>query len=243
MKVLSYYPIHYGAEYLNASIRSIDPLVDKIIILYTPSPSYGHQTNIACPESEEELRAIAESSSSKIEWMNIGGSTNEGRHRGIAFAQSAGYDIMLPVDADEIWETASLERCIKETYDGSSWRRNVSGFVNFWKSFNWACYDGFQPARVFNLNRDNLIEETIQGTIYHFGYAQSDKIMNYKFEIHGHKSEIKPGWLENTYYGWEPGKTDLHPTCGVWTEAVHFDKNTLPDVLKEHPNFNKEIIS
>jgi len=216
MKVLAYYPIHYGAEYLNASIKSIDTLVDKIVILYTPSPSYGYQTDIPCPESEEELRAIAESSSSKIEWMNIGGSTNEGRHRGIAFNQAEGFDIMLPVDADEIWETSSLERCIKETYDGSSWRRNISGFVNFWKSFNWACYDSFQPARAFNLNRNNLIEESIQGTIYHFGYAQSEKIMNYKFEIHGHKSEIKPGWLQNTYYGWEPGKLDLHPTCGVW---------------------------
>ena len=53
--------------------------------------------------------------------------------------------------------------------------------------------------------------------------------------------QIKPGWLNNTYYAWQPGNKDIHPTCTVWGEAVAFDKNTLPDVLKAHPNFNKKI--
>jgi hypothetical protein len=86
------------------------------------------------------------------------------------------------------------------------------------------------------------MEVSINGTIYHFGYAQSKKIMDYKFDIHGHKNEIKKGWLENTYYGWEPGKINLHPTCDVWQEARPFDKNILPEILKLHPNFNKDII-
>jgi glycosyltransferase involved in cell wall biosynthesis len=242
MKVMAYYPVHYGAEYFNASIKSIDEQVDKILILYTPKPSYGHGTEKQCPETEDELKEIAFRSSDKIEWVTVDAG-NEGNHRSLAFTNASEYDIMLTLDTDEVWEPTSLERCIQEAYDGEAWRRNISGFIHFWKSFNWACQDGFEPARIFNLKRKNNLEVPINGTIYHFGYAQSKKIMDYKFDIHGHKNELKEGWLENTYYGWEPGKLDLHPTCGVWPEAKLFDKNTLPDILKSHPNFNKEIIS
>jgi glycosyltransferase involved in cell wall biosynthesis len=243
IKTLAYYPIHYGAEYLDASIKSINDQVDKIVILYTPKPSYGHGTQLVCPETESEIREIAQAASSKVHWVNSSGLGNEGQHRDLAWNFAQGYDVMLAVDADEVWEPSSLEKCIKETYDGTSWRRNVNGFVNFWKSFDWACYDGFQPARLFNLHRTNREEKTIDGTIYHFGYAQSKKIMDYKFEIHGHKDELKPNWLNNTYYTWQPGNKDLHPTCTVWGEATAFDKQTLPEVLKNHPNFNKQIIS
>jgi len=243
IKTIAYYPVHYGAEYIAASIKSIEPFVDKIIILYTKDPSYGFGTSMQCPESEEEIKNEAFSVSDKIEWVNLNGSRNESDHRGNIMRYTSGYDVLLAMDTDEVWNQESLERCINETYNGTSWRRNVLGFVNFWRSFDWACYDGFQPARLFKINAGNTIEEPINGTIYHFGYAQSDKIMNYKFEIHGHKNELKPGWLQNTYYTWEPGKKDLHPVCDVWGEAVPFDKNTLPGYLKEHLNFNKSIIS
>lgn len=241
MKVMAYYPVHYGSEYFNASIKSIDDQVDKILVLYSKNPSYGHGTEKECPDTREELREIAYGSSDKIEWMDIDAS-NEGNHRGIAFADASDYDIMLALDTDEVWNPASLDACIKETYDGEAWRRNITGFIHFWKSFNWACTDGFEPARIFNLRRNNLMEVSLNGTIYHFGYAQSKKVMDYKFDIHGHKNEIKEGWLENTYHKWEPGMKDLHPTCGVWSEALPFDKGSLPDILKSHPNYNKEII-
>lgn len=243
MKVTAYYPVHYGKEYFAASIKSIDDQVDRIIALYTPNPSYGHHTSIPCPESEEELRAVAEGASSKIKWVTLSSMGNEGQHRGKAFELAGDADVMLALDTDEVWDPTSLEKCIKETYDGQSWRRNVSGFVHFWKSFNWACYDGFVPARLFNLKRSNRIEETIEGRIYHFGYAQSDRVMNYKFEIHGHKDEIKPNWLQDTYFSWQPGNRNLHPTCDIWGEAQPFDKQALPNILKVHPNYSREIIN
>ena len=241
MKVMAYYPIHYGTEYLESSIKSIDDQVDKILILYSATPSYGHLTDIECPESENDIKDVAFSASSKIVWKKIE-AYNEGNHRNIGFQESNDYDIMLTLDSDEVWNPTSLDKCIKETYDGEAWRRNITGFVHFWKSFNWVCRDGFQPGRIFNLRRNNNIEVPIEGIIYHFGYAQSNKIIDYKFEIHGHKNEIKPGWLENTYYKWEPGMKDLHPTGGAWDQAIPFDKNSLPDILKSHPNYDKEII-
>jgi hypothetical protein len=96
----------------------------------------------------------------------------------------------------------------------------------------------------FKINANNMDEETITGKIYHFGYAQSDKIMNYKFEIHGHKNEIKSGWLQNTYFNWTPDTRLLHPTSNdIWIAAESFDKTNMPECLKNHPNYNKEIIS
>lgn len=241
MKVMAYYPIHYGIEYIEASIKSIENQVEKILILYSEKPSYGHGTNIDCPESENEIKDVVMSASPKVVWKKIE-AYNEGNHRGIAFQESSDYDIMLTLDSDEVWNTESLEKCIKESYDGEAWRRNVTGFIHFWKSFNWVCRDGFQPARIFNLKRNNNLEVPIDGTIYHFGYAQSKRIMDYKFEIHGHKNEIKEGWLENVYRKWNPEMKNLHPTGDAWGQAIPFDKNTLPGFLKEHPNFNKEII-
>ena len=244
IKTLAYYPIHYGAEYLEASIQSIFDNVDKIVILYTSKPSYGHSTNIACPETEEEIKQVAiKAAGEKLEWVNIH-AQGEGSHRGQIWEYTSGYDVLLAVDADEVWEPSELTKAIQETYEGSAWRRNVSGFINFWKSFDYACYDSFVPARLFKISATNKDEQTINGKIYHFGYAQSDKIMNYKFEIHGHKNEIKPGWLQNTYFGWNTETRLLHPTSnGIWGEAIPFDKNTMPDCLKKHPNFNREIIS
>jgi len=241
MKVMAYYPVHYGAEYFDVSIKSINDRVDKILVLYTPNPSYGHGTDKKCPETENELKEIAFSASNKIEWIKIE-ANNEGNHRSIAFNNAKDYDIMLTLDTDEVWNPESLDSSIKQAYDGEAWRRNISGFIHFWRSFNWVCRDGFQPARIFNLRRNNNQEVSLDGTIYHFGYAQSNKIMDYKFDIHGHKNEIKEGWLENTYYKWNSETKDLHPTCGVWGQATPFDKNVLPQFLKDHPNFNKEII-
>lgn len=243
IKTLAYYPIHYGAEYLEASIKSILDSVDRIIILYTSKPSYGHHTEIACPESEEKIKKIAlRAAGAKLQWVNIQ-AHGEGSHRDQIWEYTSGYDVLLAVDADEVWEPSDLKRAIQETYAGNTWRRNVSGFINFWKSFDYACYDGFVPGRLFKVNADNKDEQTINGKIYHFGYAQSDKIMNYKFEIHGHKNEIKPGWLQNIYYDWTLESRFLHPTSNdIWGEAIPFDKNTMPQCLKEHHNFNKKII-
>ena len=241
MKVAAYYPIHYGCEYLDASIRSIDSLVDQIFILYTDSPTYGYKTDMKCPESEDEIKSIAYGASQKITWIKID-ADNEGNHRGIIFNHVNDFDVLLSIDTDEIWDYEDLKRCIEETYQGETRERRVKGFIHFWKSFNHICQDNDQPLRFFNLRRNNGLSEAVHGKVYHFGYAQSDKIMDYKFEIHGHKHELKKDWLNEVYYPWKEGDKNLHPVSDMW-EAIPFDKETLPPVLKSHPNFNKNIIS
>jgi hypothetical protein len=242
IKTIAYYPLHYGAEYLEASIRSIYPCVDKILILYSSRPTFGYNTDLPCPETEEQLKAIA-LSFSKVEWINVDvQNQGEGTHRDIAFAYATGYDLLLAVDADEVWDTKSLSECLGKAYRGDAWRYNILGFKHFWKSFNHVCEDSFAPGRIFNLNRDNFHEESIWGTVYHFGYAQSKVTIDYKMSVHGHKAELRKDWPA-LYESWKPGDTFLHPASRqAWPEAMPFDKTALPGILKQHPNFNKDVI-
>jgi glycosyltransferase involved in cell wall biosynthesis len=239
MRVLAYYPLHYGLEYLEASIKSIHPFVDKIIILYAKEPSFGHHTDIPCPESEWILKSIAEVASHKVEWIDISG-TSEGEHRNIIFQHTKDYDLLLAVDADEVWNPSSLVDVLMKAYSGTAHRYNIAGFLNFWKSFNHVCTDGFTPARIYNLNNHDG-EGILEGLVYHFGYAQALHTIEYKIRVHGHR-DIREGWLE-MYKTWTPEVQYLHPASNdIWVTAEPFDKSKLPAILKEHPNFNKETI-
>lgn len=234
MKVCAYIPLLYGKEYLAASIQSYEGLVDKIYVLYTPKPSYGYNAHFACPESEQELKDIVFSTTNKAEWIHVN-ANNEGAHRGYIAQFERQYDLTVATDYDEVWKPEDLARALQEAYDQPFRRYGIDGFVHFWKSFNKVCYDGFRPVRIYKNNGHG--ETILRSTIYHFGYAISETMMRYKWSIHGHYSELKPNWIEGVYKS--DRLEDLHPVSnGLWN-AVDFDKNTLPDFLKAHPNFNK----
>lgn len=243
-RLISYCPILYGCEYLKEAILSVEPYVEKIIMLYTPNPSYGYGTTMICPDSEEDLRTIALNASPKVEWIKIEAYA-ENQHRGLIYkiAEAGNYDGVLAFDADEVMGnlTDILPLCAAST------KRHIgfSGYINFWRSFNYACYDGFTPIRYINLrNVDAEGCDVVPATVYHFSTAQRMEIMRYKLEIHGHKSEIRPNWLTEIYEAWTPENNiqDVHLVAhGIWN-AVPFDKETLPEILKQHPNYNLEVI-
>lgn len=233
MKVLGYVPLHYGKEFLKESILSYNDLVDKIVILYSKNPSYGHGTSLQCPESEEELKDLVFSTTNKAEWVNIS-ANNEGAHRTTIWNYADGYDLILATDADEVWKTDELERELKSALSRPFARYGINGFLNFWKTFNHVCLDGFVPIRIYKPG--GIGEGISYATIYHFGYAISEELMRYKWAIHGHKSELRKNWIDGVYLS--DKKEDLHPVAlGLWN-AVSFDKNTLPDSLKAHPKFS-----
>ena len=242
-RIIAYMPLHYGADYLKESLQSVINHVDKIVILYTEKPSHGHGTNAICPESELYLLDIAlEACGDKLIWHK-GSWPNEGAQRGHIYNSTAGYDIVLALDADEVFKTEELDAAIEKVYNGNARYYGIAGYVNLWRSFSFACYDGFTPIRFTNLHRESG-EGVIPLTIYHFSCAQSKMIMDYKYLIHGHADEIRPNWLQEKYYAWTPENnfTDLHPTSISLWNATPFDKETLPESLKKHPNFNKKII-
>jgi hypothetical protein len=246
MRVLGYLMLHYGMEYLEYVIRAIDPFCEEIMIFYTPVPTHNASIGIACPEKEEDLKKIAQSASDKIRWINISGKGihNEGKHRNLIFEYTSGYDLVLNADSDEIWDQSALDKCLKEAIDIDSRYIGIYGFVNFYRSFNYIVTDQFYPIRIHNLKSGNKETKTVNGRVYHFGYAQREEIVKYKIGIHGHRGSWKKNWLKDKFLDFDPlTTTHMHPDSEqVWINAEKFDKTTLPEMLKSHPYYNLEKI-
>lgn len=243
IKTLAYIPLHYGSPYLDAVIRSIDPHVDKILILYTEKPSYGQDKGLKNPDSRQLLYDIAHNASDKIEWVDIHGIIQENHHRRTAFKYADGYDLIMAVDSDEIFDdveemkqAAMATNCRVVNVGGDRW-------WHFWRSFNECNRDGFYPTRfhVVNGKEDSTIIHV--GKIYHMGYALPEEFTRYKISVHGHK-DILGSWLHNKWVNYRRGHTKLlHPDSQtVWIETEYFDKTTLPQVLKDHPFYNLDKI-
>lgn len=239
--------LHYGAEYFGAALKGVDGIVDKIIILYSARPSHGSATRMICPDSRFELLQIAQDTikSSAWDWVDVT-AHQEHQHREMAFDYAKGFDVLVNFDSDEVWHREGLREAIEQAskLDSRYIQLRHDSWVNFWRSFDYVVRDGFNPVRLHNLKSTNKKQEIVTGRIYHFGCAQRKEIMEYKYEIHGHRSEIRPNYLKDFYFAWTPDNQfgDVHPVAhGLWTPEP-FDKTTLPDYLKAHPNYDKSLI-
>lgn len=251
MKRIAYYALHYGAEYLAWSVRSIQHAVDEIHVLYSASPSFGHGTTARCPETEEQLHAEALrflEQPSKLHWHR-GVWHQEGEHRSALATIQA--DLVLHVDADEVWIPAVLEEAFQKADQDPHWSWRVP-FVHFWRSFYWVCTDGAHPERVLDrrVPREGGARffPGLSAPVLHFGYAQSEAITEYKWLIHGHRPELRTDcdWLEEKFKRWQPGVRDVHPTClqDFWVpQATPADLlGHVCVLLHDHPYFDKDII-
>lgn len=257
-KILGYIPLFYGKEYLHACITSMLPWVDKLIIVYVDKGSQGHATNVPCPETKEELQAIVTNiGSDKIEWHNCINEkhptepyfANESEHRNYIHKFSKGYDMIFTLDADEVVEAEDMPAAIEHVMRSTKRHISINGFINFWRSFDYACLDGFRPFRFINLhNASGATDESdlCKLRIYHFSTCQDIRTIRFKWNVSGHASELRPGWIDQVYLGWREDMIDeprqnLHPVAHDIWNAIRFDKTKLPEVLREHPNYNKGV--
>jgi hypothetical protein len=248
-KVLAYVPLHYGKDYLQYAIASVYHVVDEILILYTPQPSHGHGTSMACPDEEEELEGEAyyNDFDAKIVWQT-GTYSREGIHRDTAFdyAKANGFDVVVALDADEVWSTQYLQELIQEVYERRSekcliWMRHL------WRSFNYICDDPMRQERICYVGPDKtglIYADKPTNQVWHFGYAREFNQIEYKISIHGHSAEWilpKERWFNEKYKPFPPVQ-DVHPTCKDTWNPKPFDKNELPEVMRSHTWFNNERI-
>jgi hypothetical protein len=253
MKVHSLTILHYGADYLSYALRSVYHNVDQLHIFYTPTPSHGHSTNTPPIETKEQLlqAAYAYNPDEKVRWYDMLGVTQEGPQRDLALrtVQAAGAELVVVVDYDEIWGNGVLEEVLYQIYNDGTARNNLVNMVHLWRSFNWCCRDEGWPVRIIDLrqNNDNVLYIPKEFDIYHFGYAVTNQIINYKWQIHGHKNEMRPGWLEDVWAIWPP-IDNCHPTNGrndegkaFWSPEP-FDKTQFPEFMREHPFWDLEMI-
>lgn len=246
IKVLGFMSIHYAGDYLREALLSVIDHVDKFVVAYSRQPSQGHGTDLKCPDSEEYIyQTCIEVLKDKLIWDASDRYGSESEHRNIKYKYSAGYDLVLTVDSDEVYKSDELPASFEYAYWGIEKYYGVDGFINFWRSFEYACYDGFRPIRLENLHRKNNTQNLgLKQTIYHFSTCQPEAIMRYKYLVFGHAHEVKKNWLDEVFYKWTPNNQiqDLHCVSYNLWNAVPFDKNTLPDSLKMHNNFNKLLV-
>ena len=251
MKVAAYYTIHYGVDYLAYSIKSIYDVVDEILILYSAQPSHGKGTNLICPDTEDELKrqASLNDKDQKITWIE-GVWGTEGEHRNVAFqmAKKKDCDILVMVDFDEIWDDFILGQLINESYIDPVYELRIK-MRHLWRSFCWACEDAMTQGRIFNLKKAYLWQTSIRYAkgfdndyVWHFGYARSVRNIKYKTSIHGHGDEWRDDWFKKTFKKWKPGMNDVHPTCLDTWHPKEYDKNKMPEFMREHPFFNLDTI-
>ncbi len=246
MKVLGFLAIHYGREYLKESLLSVVNYVDEMVVAYTKHPSHGQRVKEVCPDTEEEIFLICkEVLGDKLIWRRSESYVNESHHRDVRYAHAQGYDLILTIDADEVFKEDEIPWALQYAFENHQRYYGIKGYINFWRSFNHCCLDGFRPIRIENLNNQNQLQNLeCPLTIYHFSTAQSEPILRYKMKAFGHASEIRKNWIDEIYYAWAPENDiqDIHPVAfGLWN-SIKFDKTTLPIYLKEHVNYNKELI-
>lgn len=251
MRILGFVPIHYGVEYLEASLTALSHVCDQVLVSYTSQPSHGHQAKdmrgnvLPCPETRDEIFDISKTTlKNKLIWEEAKSFPYEAAHRNTVWPHTDNNTIVVACDADEVFDSLQLESNLRKVIDSNKVRRlGIDGYVNFWKSFNHICNDSFRPIRIYD-TRFSDGQSEVKTTIYHFGTCQSDRIMNYKYLCHGHKAEIRPNWLQEVYQKWTPDNQikNLHPVAHNLWNAETYDKSKLPDILKSHPNYNKSVV-
>lgn len=244
--VIAYTALRYGKDYLESAIRSIIDGVDSYYVLYATQPSHGHASNLPPPESEDELHEIAWSAAgTKLRWVR-GDWTHEGQQRDSITQHAPDADLIVSLDYDEIWQPDLFDYAIQTAWlsDVRYWR---VPFRHYFRSF-YKCilYDPAYPVRVIRPHA-SLITETLQtsAAINHFGYAITPKLMRSKWEIHGHKSELRRDVNFFTDIYEANRQYDTHPVGSeYWNpESVNpFLEGWLPEWMKEHPYANMEVI-
>jgi len=195
-----------------------------------------------CPDTREELKAIADKY--KCDWVE-GSWETEGEHCDAINQYTEGYDWLVRFDADEIYPEGSIKHYINQA-EKTNCKNFTLPFVHFWRSFSRVCRDGSYPQRLTNLKGGEGLKILDDGkrkyTILHFGYAQPTKYIIYKMQVHGHKREWRPDWFKKRWLN--NAQEDVHPVCYIppmWN-CEPFDKTKLPEVLKKHKFFRKDLI-
>lgn len=248
---LAYCMCHYGMPYLASAVESLYDQVDHFVIMYTDKPSQGWHTTSACPDTEEELLNSVNPWMDKITWVSgnwdTEGDHHDAIHRFVA-ELNVSYDWLVRFDTDEIFPPGTVESWVNQA-EKTTAQRFRAPFLHFWRSFNRVCRDGQAPERMlrahggegFHYLDDGYLEGKPEAyRVFHMGYAQPTKYIDYKMEVQAHHAEWRPEWYSTK---WNPNaQVDIHPVVFDFWNAEVFDKQKLPKVLKHHPYFNSSLI-
>ena len=243
MKVVAYTPLHYGLDYGASAIRSVIDCVDEYHVLYTPIGSHGSRTDVSCPESREALYEMAHDAATwKLRWHeNIW--AYEGAQRDSILTYAPDADVILALDADEIWADGLAEEAIRGALRLGVARLRLP-MIHFWRSFYRAIlHDPAYPERVIVPSGTGIETLGTDKRIAHMGYAQRSEIVSYKLLTHGHRAQFRRDvdWFRDVFMA--NRQTDTHPVGSeYWTPEAVNPLDYLPAWMQAHPYYGLEVI-
>lgn len=104
--------------------------------------------------------------------------------------------------------------------------------------------------RFIGENKTNSLGEVYhipsnKAIFYHFSYAKTFKDMKEKLSTFSHAHQILDGWYEKVWLKWPQNRQmpNIHPTNPEKFPMVEcVDPKDLPDVIKNHPYYDMDII-
>lgn len=244
MKTIAYCALLYGADYLSYAIRSVIDAVDEFWVLYTPVGSHGARTQTPCPDRMEDLREIAQTAAgNKLRWVESTLWAQEYQQRGAIHLLVPDADVVLVVDADEVFEDGFAQAAIDFAWQTQA-RTVRLPFWHLWRSFRRGfMHDPAFPERVIVPKAAGAsVTMPTDQHVWHFGYAQRDEIVAYKLLTHGHRAEFRHDvdWLRDIFM--TNRQTDCHPVGSEWWNCEDMDMSRLPRVLADHPFRELDVI-
>lgn len=242
-KVIAYTALHYGAAYLGYAIKSVIDAVDEYWVLYSAVGSHGHRSGIPCPETKDELYAIArDAAGTKLHWR-ASEWAYEGQQRDSIHQYVPDADVILTLDADEILEDGLAQEAIDFALRSEA-RRIRLPFIHLWRSFRRGfAHDPAYPERVISPQKSGAtVTLDTSKRVWHAGYAQRPEIVEYKLLTHGHRGEFRKDcdWYRDIFL---PNRqTDCHVVGSEWWNCEDIDQANLPSVLRSHPYAALDVI-
>lgn len=240
--------VYDDPTWIRVMVQSTAASVDQTFVLLNDRPwNSSGGDNL---ETREQIWLAGESTVEIVQgsWA----SETEQRNAGLEILRSRGYDYCMVVDADEIYDPAAIQRmkqAIIEHPQVDAWYVHM---YTYWKSarFRIEPPEQFTPVvflkvenGLFTENRHVRAEKAGRfqpalAVCHHLSYARSDSEVQKKLARFSHSHEIRPGWYEEVWKGWDmnPSMENLHP---VWAEAY---KRAVPQALENFPPLLRELI-
>jgi len=254
---VAHYVMYLDDFFLEDSIESVYPYVDKIIIARTAKPWNGPLADLS--ETEKTLRIVLDQYGDKIE-IYVAEFPDEQTQRNwlINFSKARGHKGAFIIDCDEVFVGNAFEKiysfirsnkpkalriphhtfvkdasfCIAPPYEDKLFYIDLS------------CNPQFLWARSINVEQTSMHFDDPQ--ILHFSYLRkTDQDILKKINSFMHAKDADWGeWYRDVYLNFNPEIQNFHPVHPeMWRKVQPFDPGKFPQRLINKLHQNKKLSS
>jgi hypothetical protein len=244
--MVAHYVMYLHDFFLEDSIASLFPFVDKILVARTTKPWFGVPTDLR--NTDETVEKLKFRYGDRIE-IHSGDFPDEQTQRNylLSVSRQQGHSGALIVDCDEVFLPGSIatiqsyieshapkalrvpyltfvryaDLCVAPPYESGLFYVDLTSDVRF----TWARACSMEPATM----------DTEQPLIAHFSYIrESDGDIISKFRSFMHSGDTDwESWFDKYYRNFDIRMRNFHPVVATgWSRLIRFDVNSFPEALR-----------